>query len=320
MPEDTLRFAWNDLDLAGTLRLPDHGRSHPVVVMLQGSGPADRTSEGYFTPIQDAFLARGIGTFAFDKPGCGESTGDWRDYALEARADQGVAALDAVRAHPMVRDDCVGIWGQSQGGWLVQILASTITDLPFAVANSGPSINVVEQNMFGCEHTMRGQGSSEDEVELALGFLEDLHKAALIGSSYEDVEARLLNSARGQSWYGYMAVTDAEDWQGVVRFVAEEYEPVTALERIRTPFMAIYGGRDVLVPAWRSAQESGVALERAGNADATVVVFPGGDHRIQDAITGDFVDGYLQLLCDWVVHRIPDRSPPVTNIHGANDD
>jgi hypothetical protein len=40
MPDDTLRFAWNDLDLVGTLRLPDHGGQHPVVVMLQGSGPA----------------------------------------------------------------------------------------------------------------------------------------------------------------------------------------------------------------------------------------------------------------------------------------
>lgn len=61
--------------------------------MLQGSGPADRTSDGYFTPIQDALLARGIGTCAFDKPGCGESTGDWREYAnmtiIEGANDDG---------------------------------------------------------------------------------------------------------------------------------------------------------------------------------------------------------------------------------------
>ncbi len=306
MPEDPLHFAWNELDLAGTLRVPDRAESHPVVVMLQGSGPADRTSDGYFTPIQDAFLARGIGTFSFDKPGCGESTGDWREYALEARADQVVAALEAVQAHPIVRDGCVGIWGQSQGGWLVQMLASTIADLPFAVANSGPSINVAEQNLFGCEHAMRAEGSSESEIELALEFLEDPHRAALIGSSYEDVEAQSLKSARDQPWYGYMTVTDAEDWQGVLSFVREGYEPLLALEGIRTPFMAIYGGRDVLLPAWRSAQESGDALGRAGNPDATVVVFPGGDHRIQDATRGGFVDGYLDLLVDWVVHRVPE--------------
>jgi pimeloyl-ACP methyl ester carboxylesterase len=306
MPEDPLHFAWNELDLAGTLRVPDRAESHPVVVMLQGSGPADRTSDGYFTQIQDAFLARGIGTFSFDKPGCGESTGDWREYALEARADQVVAALEAVQAHPIVRDGCVGIWGQSQGGWLVQMLASTIADLPFAVANSGPSINVAEQNLFGCEHAMRAEGSSESEIELALEFLEDPHRAALIGSSYEDVEAQSLKSARDQPWYGYMTVTDAEDWQGVLSFVREGYEPLLALEGIRTPFMAIYGERDVLLPAWRSAQESGDALGRAGNPDATVVVFPGGDHRIQDATTGGFVDGYLDLLVDWVVHRVPE--------------
>jgi pimeloyl-ACP methyl ester carboxylesterase len=103
-----------------------------------------------------------------------------------------------------------------------------------------------------------------------------------------------------------MTVTDAEDWQGVLSFVREGYEPLLALEGIRTPFMAIYGGRDVLLPAWRSAQESGDALGRAGNPDATVVVFPGGDHRIQDATRGGFVDGYLDLLVDWVVHRVPE--------------
>jgi pimeloyl-ACP methyl ester carboxylesterase len=83
-----------------------------------------------------------------------------------------------------------------------------------------------------------------------------------------------------------------------------------ALERIRIPFMAICGGQDVLVPAWRCAQETGDALERARNPDATVVVFPGGDHRMQDATTGGFVDGYLELLCDWIVRRIPDFSRP----------
>ena len=98
-------------------------------MIIQGSGPADRTGNGYFTPIQDAFLSHGIGTFAFDKPGCGDSTGDWRDYALEDRADQILVARDTVRKSSMGDVNSIGIWGQSQVGWLVQMLASRRTDL-----------------------------------------------------------------------------------------------------------------------------------------------------------------------------------------------
>ncbi|MEE8407032.1 MAG: alpha/beta hydrolase, partial [Acidimicrobiia bacterium] len=116
MTEDIVAFDWNGLTLVGTLHLPDADRLHPVVVMIQGSGPSDRTSNGYFPAIRDAFLMRGIGTFAFDKPGCGESTGDWRDYALEARADQVIAAVNEVCLSSRVAVEQVGVWGQSQGG------------------------------------------------------------------------------------------------------------------------------------------------------------------------------------------------------------
>ncbi len=304
MVEESLRFDWNGLTLAGTLRLPDGEAPHPVVVMMQGSGPSDRTSNGYFPPIQEAFLERGIGTFAFDKPGCGESSGDWRDHALEARADQVLGALETVYDHAMVSEDRTGIWGQSQGGWLAQMLASRQPSLAFAIANSGPSITIPDQNLYGCEHTMRAQGHSEPDIELALGFMDEVHTAANEGWSYETVETRLLEPARSQPWYGYMTIEDAKDWKLGCSFAEEAYEPVDALRRIQVPFLAIYGGRDVLVPAWQSAEESGRALQEAGNPDTTVVVFPQGDHRIQDASTGRFVTGYLDLLADWTAARI----------------
>ena len=145
MPESThedLEFAWNGLTLAGTLHLPSSAEPHLAVLMMQGSGPSDRDCGGYFTPIRQAFLNRQIATFAFDKPGCGSSTGNWREHALEGRADQARAALELLRRHSALDADSVGIWGQSQGGWLVQLLASELPDLSFAIANSGPSISV----------------------------------------------------------------------------------------------------------------------------------------------------------------------------------
>lgn len=298
MVEETFGFEWMGLTLVGTLHSPDSNAPHPIVVMVQGSGPSDRSADGYFPPIREAFLARGIGTFAFDKPGCGDSSGDWRDHGLNDRADQVIAALTSLRQHPMVKTDSIGVWGHSQGGWLVQMLAARLYALPFAIANSGPSIDLPSQDLYGCEHSMRADGHPEADIDLALGFVVDIHEAARQGLSFQAVQTRVLETARVQSWYGYLTVDDEDDWGLVSRFVTEGYAPLEALKQIRCPYLAVYGGQDVLLPAWRSAEETGVALQQAGNQDSAVVVFPGGDHRVQQS-GGTFVPGYLDLLGDW---------------------
>ncbi len=308
---ESLGFEWEGLSLIGDLCIPDSGGQHPVVVMIQGSGPADRTGNGYFPPIRDAFLARGIATFAFDKPGCGESDGCWRDYALESRADQVVTAIETVREQDIIDGGLVGLWRQSQGGWLVQMPASRLPDLRFAIANSGPSISLPDQDLYGCEHSMRAQGPKEAEIEKALHFVFEIHEVPRDDIDYNTFNDQLFSPARTESWYGYMTIDDAQDWQLICSFVNEQYEPVEALRRIRRSFLAVYGGRDVLVPAWQCASESGQALQQAINPDATIVVFPDGDHRIRKAGTLEFADGYVDLLATWTAHRTS-SSPQTT--------
>ena len=294
---------WNDVRLAGTLHLPRCEEPVPVVLMMQGSGPSDRHSNGYFPAIRDTFLERGIATYAFDKPGCGGSTGDWRDHALEERADQAVAVLQVLAEHPAVDRKRVGVWGQSQGGWLAQIIASRTPGLMFAVANSGPSIGVEEQDLYGCEHTMRAAGRAEGEIEQALAFMRATHEEARRGTDYAALEAMLLRQARTEPWIEFATIEDEKDWELTARFVRERYDPCKEMARITCPYLAIYGGLDVLVPAWWSATQTGHALQAARNDDAAVVVFPNGDHRIRNAATGDFVAGYLDLLGDWTARH-----------------
>lgn len=304
---EEMRFAWRDITLAGTLYLPATPPPHPAVVMLQGSGPADRDSGGYFPPIRDAFLSRGIAVFSFDKPGIGGSSGDWRHYALEDRTDQALAAIALLRAHAAIDPARVGVWGQSQGGWLVQMIAACLPDLAFAIANSGAAIGVEEQDRYGCAHTMRAAGKSEEQIARALTFLDAVHAAALRGDDYATVERQLLESARGESWYGYITIDDAADWGMMCRFVSERYEPVAAIARARCPFLAIFGALDVLVPAWECAAIYDRALREAGNRDATIVVFPHGNHRILLAESDAFAPGYLDLLADWAARRVATR-------------
>lgn len=302
--EIELAFDWGGLRLAGSLHLPPEAGSHPAVLMAQGSGPADRNSDGYLKPIRQTFIDQGIATFAFDKPGCGESSGDWRNYGLQARTEQMVAALELVRDHPTVTPERVGIWGHSQGGWLVQKLAGQIETLAFAIACSGPSIGVQEQVIHSCEQLMRNHGCDQTQIQSALALTQALLHAAAEGADFETISDQLLTPASLKPWFeNYPTIDGPSDWQHFKLLANEPNEPLANLERVTCPFLAIYGGLDTLLPPWRGAQETGRALAAAASPDTTVAVFPLGDHRIQHPDTPEFVDGYLQLLGSWTASR-----------------
>jgi fermentation-respiration switch protein FrsA (DUF1100 family) len=88
------------------------------------------------------------------------------------------------------------------------------------------------------------------------------------------------------------------------RLANASYDPEETLRRVRCPLLAIFGARDVLVPAWESAAIYDRALRAAGNRDATLAIFPQGNHRLRIEETGDFCPGDLDLLGDWVARRL----------------
>lgn len=298
-----LGFDWNELAIAGTLHLPGDGGSFPTVLMVQGSGAADRDCDGYFEPIRAVLLDRGIAAYSFDKPGCGASSGDWRDHGIESRFAQTAAAIDALHRHPAVRAEGLGVWGHSQGGWVVQQLASRLDTLAFAIANSGPTITVEAQNTYAQGRVLRSSGRTQGEIGEALAFLADMHAAAKAGEDFLAVGQRLLNDAASKPWFDLFAIEHERDWRHFQILVSEPLDPVGALSGVRCPFMTIFGGLDTLVPPWRGAKESGKALQTAPTDDSAVVVFPDGDHRLQDPQTGEFVVGYLDTLADWIAAR-----------------
>lgn len=302
--EFDVEVAWADLTLVGTIHLPGGDRPPPVMLMIQGSGPADRECDGYFAEIRSAFLTRGIATCAVDKPGCGDSTGDWREHDLAARADQAAAVIASLRRHGEIDGRRIGVWGQSQGGWVVQQLAAAGNGLACAAINSGPSIGVTDQDEFATEHLLRRDGFGDAEVDEALAYTRALHRAARSGAAFETVLNDIVAPVVDRRWYALgPTADDAAEWELMTRFVEEAYDPIDALRRIDIPVLAVFGGLDVLVPAWRGAAETGTALAAAGTRDATVTVFPGGDHRIR-VTDGGFAAGYLDLLGDWTAHRL----------------
>jgi hypothetical protein len=76
----------------------------------------------------------------------------------------------------------------------------------------------------------------------------------------------------------------------------------------------LFGELDLQVPPSQNKKPMEEALEKGGNKDYKVIVFPKANHLFQSAITGspgeyatlpkEFVPGFLDTVKDWIVERV----------------
>lgn len=298
-----VQFAHGDTMLAGTLRRPEGSEPHPALVMLQGSGPADRDSDGYFPPLRDHFVGSGFAVLSWDKPGIGGSTGRWTRMTIFDRAAEALTAIKWLRLQDGIDASRVGIWGHSQGGWVGPLAASQSRDLAFLIVNSGPAIGLHEQDLYGIEHTLRDDGVDDEEIARALEFMRAIHTAALRGASYDEVKQTILEEARGKPRFDYLGDFGSDEWHLEVIYAQHPYDPAPPLALITCPMLVIFGELDPLVPVQKSARVF-ESLGASSGHDVTVRIFPGANHRIKVGKPKDFAPGYLDTMTQWIWERI----------------
>lgn len=118
--------------LVGVLRCPAGPAPHPTVVLIPG---LDSTKEE-FRLVEQAFLDRGMATFALDGPGQGEA-----EWELGIRPDwevPGGAVVAHVASLPEVDAERIGVWGVSLGGYYAARLASGDAPVRATIALAGP--------------------------------------------------------------------------------------------------------------------------------------------------------------------------------------
>lgn len=254
--------------------------------MHPGSGPSDRRNDGYFDPIRSHLVGQGIAVAAFDKRGVGGSTGRWQDAGINEQADDAAAGLDIVRAIPMLGGVPIGLFGHSQGGWVV-IEAAARGAVPFVVTNSGPGVSPAAQERFAL---LTSLPPGEDPAPHLEKFDRGL-ALARAGASFADVVAL------ADALDPYVP-EDELSWQLWMRML--DHDPEPALTRLRVPVLALFGAVDRIVPV----DDSVAVFERAVAPHLlTAVVLPDGNHRIQSGDPPLLVDGYLESLTAFVLEH-----------------
>ena len=144
---------------AATLTLPAGPGPFAAVAMVHGSGPATREEFQTFGAYLELL---GIAVLADDKRGVGESTGVYPgERATESTID--VLARDAqdevrfLTTQPQIDPKRVGLFGDSQAGWIIPLAASRAPAVRFAVAVVGPTVTVGETDVWG---SLAGEGQT----------------------------------------------------------------------------------------------------------------------------------------------------------------
>jgi pimeloyl-ACP methyl ester carboxylesterase len=292
--------------LAGALYLPTGDGPFPAVIFTHGSEAGGRSSPGYIR-WAERMRDQGIAALIFDKRGVGDSQGSY----VEA-PDLSVPAADVLAWHELLkrRDDLkadhIGVLGWSQGGWTGPLAASQ-SDLAFVIMISGPAVSPLEQNIFDKSNQVRRAAPSQAAADSAESAIR-VFMTYLVKGGDQDVAQEAWDSVAGETWFAdsYPGIPMMDragllaDPRGQAFVTHNGYEPLPALQKLRVPVLAVYGGADRIV----SAEQSVAILRSAIDPELlTYYVMPGANHGIGVRVAGGGqrnADGYPDNVMTWI--------------------
>ncbi len=307
---EEISFRNGDVTLKGTLILPETKDPHPAVIFVHPAGP--RSRKGLFT-WAEFFAIHGVAGLTYDKRGVGESSGDWMRSSFQDLAGDALAALRLLQGRKDIDAKQIGVWGASQGGWIAPLVASQSSEVTFVISQSGSGVSPQEQELYRSEAWLRADGFSQTEIEKAMTLIRSRYECVRTNQGWEELAAAE-RAAQSERWYPYTggaAGKEHPSW-GFLRLIYD-YDPVPALEKVKCPVLAVWGGLDTFVPVEKSVGVWRKSLAQAGNENVTLKVFPDGDHSLLEAKTGGlkeiprlkgFVPGYFEMQKDWLLRRV----------------
>ena len=272
--------------VVGDLILPAEGERHPVVVFVWGSGPAGRQDVPRPSRLLTMLLKSGFGVFLEDKPGTGDSTGEFMPrQLLRERAEIFAAEIAHVRSLRGLESSAIGVYGSSQASYVVGLALDGGVKIDFLVAVSFPTTDSVEQSAYLVEQQLLCEGYGENEAAAARTYFIQRERACTYPAYLEAAECLDANPL----------VRDELEWGGVVAesdFTPPDagsedfYDPSGAFRHLHVPVLALFAEHDTQIDAEQGARVFSEAIHSSDVMLSSVVVVPEADHNMQVSETG----------------------------------
>ena len=280
----------DDVKLAGTLTLPDTADVYPAVVLITGSSPQDRDEAlaGHrpFLVLADHLTRQGIAVLRYDDRGVAASTGDFAQATTEDFARDAEAAVAYLKTRPEIDADRIGLLGHSEGGLVAPMVATRSGGVAFLVLLASPGVTGEEILYEQGDLIGKAEGASASQVEANRTQRERLFAAIKQDTDSAQVASDVRRILK-ESGLPAEAVEAQAEWAASPWFrYFLTYDPAPALEKVEVPVLALFGEKDLQVPAEANRAAVEAALEAGGNEAYAVEVLPSLNHLFQTSETG----------------------------------
>lgn len=251
-----------DDEIASVLIRPDDERRRALVISVSGSGEGLEPADG---PLQRRLVGQGYAVLRLGKKGVGASSGNWRNEDFADRARNVRAALDWAASRTDLDADRVVLYGHSQGGYVIPMVAGDPRVAALILA-AGPARVVRDQ------------------------IADEAYQSALrSGTGEAKARARAMRSQR------WLDIALAGCGAVAYHYLCHVYrhDPSPALAALRKPVLALFGEHDPMVPPATNLERMRELLR--SDPDARVVVLPRSNHMFWTSTTG-LPDEYPRLL------------------------
>ncbi|NSW95128.1 MAG: alpha/beta hydrolase [Bacteroidales bacterium] len=320
----------HNINIAGTLTMPEGKGPFPAVILVTGSGAQNRDEEimGHkpFMVIADYLTRNGIAVLRYDDRGVGGSEGNYAEATSADLAQDAIASFNYLNERPEIMKEMTGIAGHSEGGLIAAIAASSEKRVAFVISIAGTGVtgeevlhrqnrdissvasmtpeqiedNIsINKKLFAVLKKEKDNQKAEQKIEAV--YRRILNKSGI--SNEEEIEKNL-NQLKASfpkttyNWLRYFIMTD----------------PALFWKKVKCPVLAINGEKDLQVSADMNLPAIEKALKKGGNNAVTTIKIPGLNHLFQTSRTGapseygeieeTFSPEALRIIKDWIADLV----------------
>ena len=328
--EEEVIFQNGEITWVGTRSLPEGDGPFPAVVLISGSGAQDRNETVFgfevFRTLADALTRNGVAVLRYDDRGVGGSTGGSPDDTSADFAEDVLAGVEMLGQRSEIDPAHIGLLGHSEGGIIAPMAANQSDKVAFVILMAGPSLPGEEILDAQLHLILAADGATPDQIDQASARQQQTLSAVRTGEGWDQLEA----DVRAELQVSIDELPEAQRAQipdvpayidgvvasqlGAVRgawfsfFVT--YDPAPALESLTVPMLALYGGKDLQVPADGNEAALQAIIDGSSNPAMTIKSFPTANHLFQEATTGSpteygdlekaFVSDFLDTITQWI--------------------
>ena len=292
--DEALSIPGNGFLLAGTLSRPAQSTEPrlPAVVLVGGSGPADRDGVVYGIPVlgqlADSLANAGWIVVRYDKRGIGQSGGRAESASLADYAEDVRAAVKMLDKRKDVDPKRIAVVGHSEGGLVALIAAAKEKQIAAVGLLATPGLTGADVVLAQQQRLLNRMTISPEEKQAKVDAQKKIHEAVITGKGLELLPPDVRRSV------------DNAEFQSLLTS-----DPAKLVADVRQPLLIVQGQLDTQVEPANADRLETLARARKKAPAPEVIKVPGVNHLLVPATTGE-VDEYATLKDKQVSRQVSD--------------